>query len=141
EDLRRNLQARGKNYNLISSSSSSSNSAGKSVGAQASRAWGYEERQRRDEAAGILESEEMIMWIAGVRNESITQTRAYYRNVLLGLETCAKDAIVWRDEWEGSQQQQQGRDGEGLGSPGRSGKGKEREIAKMRKRVSSGVGQ
>lgn len=69
EDLRRNLQARGKNYNLISSSSSSSNSAGKSVGAQASRAWGYEERQRRDEAAGILESEEMIMWIAGVRNE------------------------------------------------------------------------
>ncbi|EMD96118.1 hypothetical protein COCHEDRAFT_1072991, partial [Bipolaris maydis C5] len=139
EDLRRNLQARGKNYNLgNSSSSSSSGGAGKSAGAQASRAWGYEERQRRDEAAGILDSEEMIMWIAGVRNESITQTRAYYRNVLLGLETCAKDAIVWRDEWEGSQQ---GRDGEGLGSPARNGKGKEREVAKMRKRVSSGVGQ
>lgn len=72
--------------------------------------------------------------------QSITQTRAYYRNVLLGLESCAKESIVWRDEWEGSQQQQ-GRDGEALGSPGRSGKGKEREIAKMKKRVSSGVGQ
>jgi len=74
--------------------------------------------------------------------QSITQTRAYYRNVLLGLETCAKDAIVWRDEWEGPQQQQ-GRDGEGMGmgSPGRSGKGKEREIAKTGKRGSLGVGQ
>jgi len=68
EELRRNLQARGKNYNL-SNSSSSGAGAGKSGGTQASRAWGYEERQRRDEAAGILESEEMIMWIAGVRNE------------------------------------------------------------------------
>ncbi|EUC39024.1 hypothetical protein COCCADRAFT_69742, partial [Bipolaris zeicola 26-R-13] len=138
EELRRNLQARGKNYDI---SGGGGGGAGKAVGAvQASRAWGYEERQRRDEAAGILESEEMVMWIAGVRNESITQTRAYYRNVLLGLESCAKESIVWRDEWEGSQQQQ-GRDGEALGSPGRSGKGKEREIAKMKKRVSSGVGQ
>lgn len=61
------MQARGKNYDI---SGGGGGGAGKAVGAvQASRAWGYEERQRRDEAAGILESEEMVMWIAGVRNE------------------------------------------------------------------------
>jgi hypothetical protein len=54
-ELRKSLQARGKNFH--------SNSTAETQG----RAW--EERQRRDEAVSILESEEMLMWIAGVRNE------------------------------------------------------------------------
>jgi hypothetical protein len=54
-ETRKSLQARGKNFH--------SSSTAKTQG----RAW--EERQRRDEAVSILESEEMVMWIAGVRNE------------------------------------------------------------------------
>jgi hypothetical protein len=54
-ETRKSLQARGKNFH----SSSTAETQG--------RAW--EERQRRDEAVSILESEEMLMWIAGVRNE------------------------------------------------------------------------
>jgi hypothetical protein len=53
-ETRKSLQARGKNYHFGS-------------GGLQGREW--EERQRRDEAVSILESEEMIMWIAGVRNE------------------------------------------------------------------------
>ena len=53
-ETRKSLQARGKNWHSAS-------------GDAQGRAW--EERQRRDEAVSILESEEMLMWIAGVRNE------------------------------------------------------------------------
>ena len=53
-ETRRSLQARGKNYHF---------------GAAGPQGKDCEERQRRDEAISILESEEMLMWIAGVRNE------------------------------------------------------------------------
>jgi hypothetical protein len=53
-ETRRSLQARGKNYHF---------------GAAGPQGKNWEERQRRDEAISILESEEMLMWIAGVRNE------------------------------------------------------------------------
>ena len=53
-ETRKSIQARGKNWNSFS-------------GEAQGRAW--EERQKRDEAVSILESEEMLMWIAGVRNE------------------------------------------------------------------------
>ncbi|RYN86224.1 hypothetical protein AA0120_g8275 [Alternaria tenuissima] len=126
-ETRRSLQARGKNYHF---------------GAAGPQGKDWEERQRRDEAISILESEEMLMWIAGVRNESIPQTRAHYRNVVLGLTKWEKDAVAWRDEWEVEGSGGGSAEGQSMagGSPARSAKGKERDIAKMRKRVSSGQG-
>ncbi|KAI4625560.1 hypothetical protein J4E80_002692 [Alternaria sp. BMP 0032] len=146
-ETRKSIQARGKNWNSFS-------------GEAQGRAW--EERQKRDEAVSILESEEMLMWIAGVRNEvcaatdhaswrgdrllirgwiqSVPQTRAFYRNIVLGLEQPPAD---WNDEWEVQGTGSGAAEGQstiGSGSPARSGKGKERDIAKMRKRVSSGQG-
>ncbi|KAI4657894.1 uncharacterized protein J4E78_006283 [Alternaria triticimaculans] len=124
-ETRKSIQARGKNWNSFS-------------GEAQGRAW--EERQKRDEAVSILESEEMLMWVAGVRNESVPQTRAFYRNIVLGLEQPPAD---WNDEWEVQGTGSGAAEGQGMagsGSPARSGKGKERDIAKMRKRVSSGQG-
>ena len=74
DETRRGLQARGKNYNIGSGTSSVrtgfGTSAGSGAGASAvGNAKKYEERQRRDEAVAVLESEEMIMWIAASRNE------------------------------------------------------------------------
>jgi hypothetical protein len=51
---KRSLQARGKNYNL---------------GGGAGSGKEYEERQRRDEALAVLESDEVLMWLAAARNE------------------------------------------------------------------------
>ncbi|KAI4933874.1 uncharacterized protein J4E92_003543 [Alternaria infectoria] len=124
-ETRKSIQARGKNWNSFS-------------GEAQGRAW--EERQKRDEAVSILESEEMLMWIAGVRNESVPQTRAFYRNIVLGLTQPPAD---WNDEWEVQGTGSGAAEGQGMagsGSPARSGKGKERDITKMRKRVSSGQG-
>ncbi|KAI4702127.1 hypothetical protein J4E81_002489 [Alternaria sp. BMP 2799] len=124
-ETRKSIQARGKNWNSFS-------------GEAQGRVW--EERQKRDEAVSILESEEMLMWIAGVRNESVPQTRAFYRNIVLGLIQPPAD---WNDEWEVQGTRSGAAEGQGMagsGSPARSGKGKERDIAKMRKRVSSGQG-
>ncbi|RMZ71059.1 fructose-26-bisphosphatase [Pyrenophora seminiperda CCB06] len=65
DETRRGLQARGKNYNMAGASSTK---GGKDVGS-VGHAKQYEERQKRDEAVAVLESEEMIMWIAASRNE------------------------------------------------------------------------
>ncbi|KAF1943120.1 hypothetical protein EJ02DRAFT_453640 [Clathrospora elynae] len=98
---------------------------------------GYEARQLRDQAVGIVESEEMLMWFAAARNESIPQTRHHYLNIVLGLTPDPED-IAWRDEWEVPLV---GRAGGGerstVASPARSAKGKEREIARVKKRISS----
>jgi hypothetical protein len=69
--------------------------------------------------------------------QSIPQTRAYYRNIVLGLE---QPPVVWKDEWEvAGSASAEGQGGViGSASPARSSKGKERDIGKMRKRVSSG---
>ncbi|CAO2651266.1 Nn.00g095630.m01.CDS01 [Neocucurbitaria sp. VM-36] len=113
----RSLQARNKIYNV-------------SPGSKGVES--YEQRQRRDEAACILESTEMLIWYAAARNESIPQTRHYYQNIVLGV-TDNEDA-AWREEWEVSTEE---REREFVPSPARSGKGKE----KVKKRVSIGRGQ
>ncbi|KAL7773468.1 hypothetical protein CFE70_003432 [Pyrenophora teres f. teres 0-1] len=139
--------ARGKNYNIGSGISGAATKGGLGTGGVAGSAKQYEERQRRDEAVAVLESEEMIMWIAASRNESIPQTRAHYRNIVLGLTQWEDANIAWHDEWDAPSGLQEGSGGAGAegqgasGSPARSAKGKEREIARMKKRVSSGQGQ
>lgn len=103
----------------------------------------YEQRQRRSEAAHILDSSEMIMWYAAARNESIPQTRRHYQNIVLGLPQDPQEPVAWREEWEVLDSERVDI-GIGMGaSPARSssGKGKERERDKDRdkgkKRMSS----
>ncbi|KAF1832138.1 hypothetical protein BDW02DRAFT_571387 [Decorospora gaudefroyi] len=50
----RSLQARGKDFTTCNEKTDSN---------------AYAERQRRDEAASILESEEVVMWVAAARGE------------------------------------------------------------------------
>ena len=64
EEARRSLQARGKNYNTTPGTSSRGGR-----GEQGGSGWTWEARQKRDEAARILESEELLMWFAGTRCE------------------------------------------------------------------------
>lgn len=59
EEMRRSLQARGKDYNV----------GGKRRSMGNGKEYDWEQRQQRDEAATILESEEMLLWIAASRNE------------------------------------------------------------------------
>ncbi|KAJ4369173.1 hypothetical protein N0V83_006257 [Neocucurbitaria cava] len=113
----RSLQARNKLYNVSPGSKSAES---------------YEQRQRRDEAACILESTEMLIWYAAARNEgnceqSIPATRHYYQNIVLGV--LDNEDAAWREAWEVDTS-------EAVASPARSGKGKE----KARKRVISGGG-
>ena len=77
----------------------------------------------------------MLMWYAAARYESVSQTRRYYTNIVLGVEQPER---VWKDEWEVKPLD--------VGSPkGKSpkGKGKERERerereGKPKKRYSAG---
>jgi hypothetical protein len=78
-DARRSLQARGKNYHTGS-------------GELQGREW--EDRQRRDEAVSILESEEMIMWIAGVRNEVCLFLSTYPTNLVLIIHVDVVDCML-----------------------------------------------
>ncbi|KAI8934851.1 hypothetical protein NX059_008530 [Plenodomus lindquistii] len=113
----RSAQARHKEWNSSGGSGRASRSAES-----------YEQRQERDRAATILDSEEMLLWFAAARNESVPQTRQYYLNIVLGLENNAK--VEWREEWELPVQEK-----EVMASPARGAKGKEKERAK--RRVSS----
>ncbi|KAH7122314.1 hypothetical protein B0J11DRAFT_437136, partial [Dendryphion nanum] len=85
----------------------------------------YEQRKQRAEAALILESVEMLLWFSSARNESISQTRKYYQDIVLGLSN--PDSIVWREEYEVPLEQ---RTPSHSGSPARN-KGKE----KVKKRI------
>lgn len=93
----------------------------------------YAERERRSEAAAILDSQELLLWYAAARHESVSQTRRWFRNVVLGVP---QDERVCREEWE-----VKGREGVyGGGSVGASpkGKGRARREGTPRKRVSAG---
>ncbi|KAF1929203.1 uncharacterized protein M421DRAFT_4372 [Didymella exigua CBS 183.55] len=76
----------------------------------------YAGRARRDAAAAVLESQELLIWYAAARNESVAQTRRAFQNVVFGV---GPDVVVWREEWE-----VKGRE-DGVGSP--KGKGRVRE--------------
>ncbi|KAF2792794.1 hypothetical protein K505DRAFT_325939, partial [Melanomma pulvis-pyrius CBS 109.77] len=62
----------------------------------------YSLRQRRDQAASILENVETLLWYSAARHESITQTRLHFSKVVLGIEDGGREmeASGWREEWE-----------------------------------------
>ncbi|KAK7525002.1 uncharacterized protein IWZ02DRAFT_489362 [Phyllosticta citriasiana] len=60
----------------------------------------YEERQRRYNAARVLESNEMLIWWSTVRNESIPQTRLHFENILAGFASDDSEP-EWDDEPSG----------------------------------------
>ncbi|KAL5375475.1 hypothetical protein DPSP01_011173 [Paraphaeosphaeria sporulosa] len=66
-DAQRSQQARGKSY------------ATKAAGEP------YEARAKREQAAQILESVELLVWHSNARNESVAQTRQHFQNIMLGL--------------------------------------------------------
>ena len=115
-----------------SSSSNNNNNNPKPSEAQA-QAESYAARQRRHEAASILDSTEMLLWYASARNESVAQTRRYFTHLVLGVEERGKE---WGEEWEG----------EGEGERERRerrdrGKGKARERERERERERDGEGR
>jgi hypothetical protein len=77
------------------------------------------------------------MWYAASRHESVAQTRAWFRNVVLGVR---QDERVYKEEWE-----VKGRDGgEGMGVASPKGKGRAKDgrregaAGTPRKRYSAG---
>ncbi|KAK8165657.1 hypothetical protein BKA80DRAFT_309703 [Phyllosticta citrichinensis] len=60
----------------------------------------YEERQRRYNAARVLESNEMLIWWSTVRNESIPQTRLHFENQLAGFASDDSEP-EWDDDLSG----------------------------------------
>lgn len=122
----RSAQARGKPYNEPTGPRTKINST-------LTEAESYASRERRHEAAAILESQELLLWYAASRHESVSATRRWFRNVVLGVE---QDERVCREEWE------VGGAGAGVGkSPMGKGKGREREGTPRKKGggVSSGL--
>ena len=90
----------------------------------------YAERERRNEAAAILDSQELLMWYAASRHESVAQTRAWFRNVVLGVRQHEK---TYKEEWEVR------REGPGVDvSASPKGKGKQRREGTPKKRFSVG---
>ncbi|KAG9205291.1 hypothetical protein G6514_008870 [Epicoccum nigrum] len=104
------------------------------AGPAVAEAESYAQREARNEAAAILDSEEMLMWYAAARYESVSQTRRFFRNVVFGV---GGDEVVWREEWEREGRRGDGGavggggggggSGSGSGSPRGKGKGKARE--------------
>lgn len=92
----------------------------------------YASRERRNEAAAILDSQELLIWYAASRHESVSATRRWFRNVVLGVE---QDERVCREEWEVRE-----RVGEvGVGSPKGKGRVKDgRRDGTPKKRYSGG---
>ncbi|KAF2622649.1 hypothetical protein BU25DRAFT_208071 [Macroventuria anomochaeta] len=125
----RSAQARGKPFITPATTSGSSRSRHNDPES-------YAQRERRNEAAAILDSQEMLIWYAASRNESVSQTRRYYLNVVLGVEESPRD---WKEEWE-VRPMETGGPGSPKGKPPK-GKGKEREKERERgakKRFSAG---
>ncbi|KAJ4989292.1 hypothetical protein SVAN01_05197 [Stagonosporopsis vannaccii] len=110
----RSAQARGKPFSNSNVSSSSSSSAQK-------EAESFAQREKRLEAATILDSTEMLIWYAAARNESVVQTRRYYTDIVLGMFGREK---MWQEEWEVSPRV---RGEAGRASPVGKGKGKGKE--------------
>ncbi|KAH7064860.1 hypothetical protein B0J12DRAFT_14349 [Macrophomina phaseolina] len=55
----------------------------------------FEERERRYNAARILESSEMLIWHSVARNESLPQTRLHFEKIVAGFDSDDSDP-----EWE-----------------------------------------
>ncbi|KAF2834657.1 hypothetical protein M501DRAFT_989590 [Patellaria atrata CBS 101060] len=63
----------------------------------------FNEQHRRYEAARFLESNEMLVWWASVRNESIPQTRLHFERILAGMPEPEEDLGLieeWRPDEE-----------------------------------------
>ncbi|KAF2708396.1 hypothetical protein K504DRAFT_503560 [Pleomassaria siparia CBS 279.74] len=120
--FQQSLQARNKPFNTRSSSPTSPHLTEP-----------YDVRQKRDRAAGILDNVETLLWYSMARNESISQTRQHFADIVLGAD--ADGEKMWREEWELSERERNGGGGGGAvgmaGSPRASPRGKER-----RKRTS-----
>ncbi|OSS50065.1 hypothetical protein B5807_05013 [Epicoccum nigrum] len=101
-----------------------SSGAAARAGPAVAEAESYAQREARNEAAAILDSEEMLMWYAAARYESVSQTRRFFRNVVFGV---GGDEVVWREEWEREGRRGDGGAVGGSGSPRGKGKGKARE--------------
>ncbi|PSN63540.1 hypothetical protein BS50DRAFT_576188 [Corynespora cassiicola Philippines] len=85
-----------------------------------------DQRERREKLATILENDEMLIWFSGARNESVSQTRQHFQNVVLGLEDHAV-GVFWPEEWEVPIAERITKDRErAIASPARSAKGKEK---------------
>jgi hypothetical protein len=69
----------------------------------------------------------MLLWYSAARNESVTQTRRYYTNIVLGVPEAPR---VWREKWEVEAE-------DASVSPKAKGKGKEKE--RERERGSGGA--
>ncbi|UPX15956.1 uncharacterized protein EKO05_0006386 [Ascochyta rabiei] len=121
----RSAQARGKPFAAAAAAAHSSNGA--RTAQPPNEAESYALRQRRSEAAAILDSQEMLLWYSAARHESVAQTREFYRRVVLGV---GHEAPVWREGW------QRGAGGEAgeRASPRGRGKGRERERERERER-------
>ncbi|KAF3048185.1 hypothetical protein E8E12_011112 [Didymella heteroderae] len=125
----RSAQARGKPFNEPSRLGLAGTKA------KPTDAESYAERERRNEAAAILDSQELLIWYAAARNESVSQTRRWFQNVVFGV---AQDQRVCKEEWE-----VKGREGmyaDVAASP--KGKGKAREGRREgtpKKRYSAGA--
>ncbi|KAF2190640.1 hypothetical protein K469DRAFT_721540 [Zopfia rhizophila CBS 207.26] len=59
----------------------------------------HESRQKRENAAQILESMETLIWYSNMRNESLSQTRRHFQYIVWGIEEEEGD-VAWREEWE-----------------------------------------
>ncbi|KAJ4356165.1 [Pyruvate dehydrogenase (acetyl-transferring)] kinase isozyme 2 [Didymosphaeria variabile] len=118
-DAQRSQQARGKSY--------ASSTAGEP----------YEARQKREQAAQILGSLELLVWHSNARNESVAQSRQHFQNIMLGLPD---DEPIYKEEYEVPPEQRVKRNEAGeivhgspaRGSPARSAKGKEKEKGKRK---------
>lgn len=123
----RSAQARGKPFDTWQAGSSGR-------GGRHNEPESYAQRQKRSEAAAILDSQEMLLWYSAARHESVTQTRQYYLDIVLGVEQAPKD---WKEEWEVQHDELAGPAPSPKGkSP--KGKGREREKLHVKKRYSGG---
>ncbi|KAF2100028.1 hypothetical protein NA57DRAFT_75531 [Rhizodiscina lignyota] len=56
----------------------------------------FEEKAVKEQAARVLESNELLIWLAMSRNESVPQTRHYYERLLAGFSQDARN-VEWED--------------------------------------------
>ncbi|KAF2141189.1 uncharacterized protein K452DRAFT_358993 [Aplosporella prunicola CBS 121167] len=105
----------------------------------------FEERERRYKAARILESNEMLIWHAAARNESIPQTRLHFEKIVAGFDSDSSEPEWENDSGANQQTQQQAqRDARDGNNPPTPPSGRKAKAAKRgdngRKRVARSVG-
>ncbi|OCL09736.1 hypothetical protein AOQ84DRAFT_438786 [Glonium stellatum] len=104
----------------------------------------YEDRERRHQAALYLESNEMLIWFANQRNESVPQTRLHFEKILAGLDSDS-DSLEWADDLEDDEDEDEEAEAnpknKKLMSPktkSKGGKGERRKEGSKRKSSASG---